>query len=168
MISEELNDLISLEVNFREPYRPSRCLLYRMKISYRVPSIAIVPVVVGMIVVPGSLMVRPPTPTTRVLEDGAVSFDPCSAWEQIGFLTKLSALVWIGTFLPLFIQGLRNRTLPRVVAVVSLIAFALSLRDQLWRVQHCDSHVGIAVFAVWVSTVGLLCLHHIFQRPVRA
>jgi hypothetical protein len=138
-----------------------------VKISYRVTSIAIVLVVVGMIVVPGSMTMRPPAPT-RASGDGVVSFDPCLMWEQLGWLIRLSALVWIGTFLPLFVQGLRNRTMPRVVAVVSLIAFGLSLHNQVWRVQHCGSNVGIGLFAVWVVAVGMMCLHHVFQRPVRA
>jgi hypothetical protein len=137
-----------------------------MKISYRVTSIAVVLVVVGMIVVPGSMTMRPPTPA-RISADGSVSFDPCASWEQTGWLIRLSALAWIGTFLPLFVQGLRNRTMPRVVAIVSLIAFGLSLHNQLWRVQRCDSNVGIGLGAAWVVAVGLMCLHHVLQRPVR-
>jgi hypothetical protein len=109
-----------------------RCIFGRVKISYRVTSIAVVLVVVGMIVVPGSLTVRPPALTT--VSDGGISFNPCfGMWEQIGWLIRLSALVWIGTFLPSFVQGLRNRTMPRVAAVVSLIAFGLSLHNQVWR-----------------------------------
>jgi hypothetical protein len=137
-----------------------------VKISYRITSIAVVLVVVGMIVVPESLMVRPPASTT-VLGDGGISFNPCFAMsEHAGWLIRLSALVWIGTFLPLFVQGLRKRTMPRWVAVVSAIAFGLSLHNQLWRVQPCGSNVSIGLFALWVVVVGMMCLHHVIQRPV--
>jgi hypothetical protein len=138
-----------------------------MRISYRVTSIAVVLVVVGMFIAPESLMVRPPAPT-RALGEGIISFDPCSMWEQIGWLIRLAALVWIVTFLPLFLRGLWNRTLPRMVAAISLIAFGLSLRNQVWQVEHCESNVGIGMFAAWVIAVGLLCIHHVLQRPVRA
>jgi len=75
----------------------------------RITSIGVLLALAATILTPASLFVRPPAPLT-VLGAG-VSFDPSAMWEQIGGLTRLSALIWIGTFLPLFVQGLRNRTL---------------------------------------------------------
>ena len=138
-----------------------------MRISYRVSSIALVLVVIGMFLLPNSILVRPIAPT-RTLVDGMVSFDPCfTTWEESGWLIRLSVLVWIGTFLYLFVQGLRNRTVPRAVAIVSFLAFVLSLHNRLWRVQNCGSGLGIVVFWVWIMAVVLMCVQHIIQRPVR-
>ena len=83
-------------------------------------------------------------------------------------LIQFAALVWFATFLSLLVQGIRNRTVPRVVPIVSLIASAPSLRNQLWRTQHCDVNLGIVVSWVWIMAVGLMCFHHLIQRPVRA
>ncbi len=124
-------------------------------------------VFIGMIFLPESLMVRPRAPVKAAVE-GAVGFDLCTAWEQIGGLIRLSALIWSATFLYLLVQGLRNRTVPRVIAIISIVASAPSVRNQLWRVQHCQSNLGIALFWVWIMVVGLMCVHHIIQRPVRA
>jgi uncharacterized membrane protein YhaH (DUF805 family) len=136
-----------------------------MKISYRVASIAVVLAVVLQFIVPESMFVRPRIPTGQNAE-GTISFDPCFMWEQIAWTIRLATFVWLGTFLPLLVQGLRNRTLPRLVAVVSLIAFFLSLQDQPFRVLHCQSNFGISVFLTWVLAVALLCFQHAVQRPV--
>ena len=88
-------------------------------------------------------------------------------WEQIGWLIRLSALVWMITFFPLLLRGLWNRSLPRVVAAISLIAFGLSLHNKVSLVEHCYSTAGVGVFAAWVMAVGLLCIHHVLQRPIR-
>src|ERR1019366_4010030 len=140
---------------------PWRCLSSRMRISYRVSSIAVLLVFGGMFLLPASLIMRPRTLTMALV-------DPCAMWQQIVWLIRLSALVWFATFLSLFVQGLRNRTVPRVVAIVSFIAFCLGPVNQLWRVQHCEANLGIVVFSVWITVVGVTCVHHIIQRPVRA
>jgi hypothetical protein len=138
-----------------------------MRISYRVSSIAVLLVFGGMFLLPESSMVRPRA-HTRSLVDGSASFDPCFMLEESGWLIRLSVLIWIGTFLYLFVQGFRNRTVPRLVAITSLVAFGLSLHNRFWTVQHCDSNLGIVVFWVWIMAMGLLCVHHIIQRPARA
>lgn len=135
-----------------------------MKISYRTSSVAVVLVFVGMFAIPESLMMRPRISTVPTSD--FVGFDTCFMWEQIAWTIRLAALVWFGTFLPLLVQGLRNRTLPRLIAVVCLIAFGWNIQSQLWRVQHCQSNFGIGVYAVWVATVALMCFHHVFQRPI--
>ena len=61
-----------------------------MRISYRISSIAVLLVFVGMFLLPESLMVRPRAPT-KALVEGAVSFDPCTMWEQSGWLIRLSS-----------------------------------------------------------------------------
>ena len=137
-----------------------------MRISYRISSVAVLLVFLGMFLLPESLLVRPRAPT-KALVEGTVSFDPCMMWEQISLLIRLSVLVWLPTFLSLFVQGFRNRTIPRMVAIVSFIAFCVSSFHQFWRVQRCEANLGIFVFSVWVAVVGLACVHHIIQRPDR-
>ena len=136
-----------------------------MRISYRVSSVAVLLVFVGMFLLPESLLVRPRAPAKDVVE-GTVGIGPCTTWEQISGFIRLSALVWLATFLSLFVQGLRNRTVPRMVAIVSLIAFCLGPLDQLGRIQYCEADLGIFIFWVWIAAVALICVHHIIQRPV--
>lgn len=137
-----------------------------MRISYRVSSISVLLIFAGMFLLPESLMVRPRA--LKSFANGAVSFDPCMMWARIGWLIRVSAFVWLATFLSLFAQGIRNRTVPRVVAIVSLTAFCLGPFNQLWRIQYCEANLTIVVFSVWIMAVGLMCIHHIIQRPVRA
>ena len=75
-----------------------------MRISYRVTSVGILVVSATVFLMHGS---RPVS---------ATGFDSCAMVEtQTGWLVLLSAFVWIVTFLPLLVQGLRNRTLPRLI-----------------------------------------------------
>jgi len=136
-----------------------------MKVSHRTVGIAVLIVVLAAIVTPGSWLARPPIPTT-ISADGAVGFDVCNAWEQIGVIYRLSALAWVATFIRLIVQSLRNRTVSRTTALVCLASFGIMEYHELWRIQHCYSTFGLGWFGVWVSTVALLCLHHVFQRSV--
>jgi len=143
----------------------------RMKISYRVTSFAVLSLFLAQILAPASFFVKP-QPSALSSGDGGASFDFCSAWEQIGWvihlsvlLIRLSALVWMATFLPLFFQGLRNRTLPRAFAVASLIAVGPFMHNRLWWVQRCESSGGVAMFALWVAAVCAASIHHLIQRP---
>jgi hypothetical protein len=83
-----------------------------------------------------------------------------------GSADRLSALVWIVTFFILIVQGLRNRAVSRITALVSLVAFGITLYHELWRVRHCYSTFGIASFCLCTSAVALMCLHHFLHRPV--
>jgi hypothetical protein len=141
----------------------NRCLLSRMKISYRITSVVVLVVTAGLFAVPDSLTVRPSVPSTGP-EHRASAFDPCSMWIQMGLLVQLVALVWIGTLLSLWVQGLRNRTLPRIVAIVSLVALGFKVRNEAWRAP-CYSNTAIGLSAIWVTAVALMCLHHLLQRP---
>lgn len=81
---------------------------------------------------------------------------------------RLSVLVWFGSFLVLIVQGLRNRSVPRWVAAVSLIAFGLTTYSKVWREMRCDAPAGIVAFFVWTATVGLMCLHQILRARGRS
>jgi hypothetical protein len=130
-----------------------------MWISYRVASVAGVVVCVGTFAVPESSTVRRGIPIVHNA-DGTIPFHPCFMWEQISWTIRLATLVWLVTFVLLLVQGLRNRTLPRAVAVVSLTAFFLTLQDQPFRALHYRSNFGIAVFTTWVLAVALLSFLH--------
>ncbi len=116
-------------------------------------------------VTPASVFVRPSAPATPT-PDGAISFDPCFLVGQVGWLVRLAALSWTVTFLPLLVQGLRNRTLPKTFGILSLIAFVPIVIHGFWRVQNCETNAGVAFSVVQVVTVVVMSLHHIVPRPV--
>jgi hypothetical protein len=136
-----------------------------MKINYRTTAILVLLVLLAAILTPGSLTMRRPV-LTSITADGSVHVDLCDMVEQIAWKYRLSALVWIVTFFILIVQGLRNRAVSRITALVSLVAFGITLYHELWRVRHCYSTFGIASFCLCTSAVALMCLHHFLHRPV--
>jgi hypothetical protein len=137
-----------------------------MKISYRTSSILVLLVLLAAILTPESLTMRRPVLTR--LANGDFPMDFCNTTEYIGWKYRLAAYVWVVTFLIMIVQGLRKRTVFRLTAMVSLVAFGITLHHELWRVQHCYSNFGIASFCFWTWAVALMCLHHFLQRPVPA
>jgi len=109
---------------------------------------------------------RVPVPEAAA-EVGVVRSDPCMMWEQIPATVRLSAFVWFGSFLVLLVQGLRNRPVPRWLAIVCLIALVPSVNHELWRVQRCYTTLNAVAFWIWISAVAVMCLHQVVQRPLR-
>jgi len=134
-----------------------------MPISYRSTSIAVVLFFVAMWAVPESLTMRP-RPTSGYLGQDVVTFDPCMMWEQIDWQVRLATLVWFGTALAMFIRGLRNRTVPRAVALVSLLALVPVVHHDLWRMNLCESRVGVGMHVACVAAVLLMTLQHLVGR----
>jgi hypothetical protein len=107
------------------------------------------------------------SPQTKV--SAAVGWDPCRMWEQMGAVVRLSALIWFGSFLVLVVKGIRNRSAPRSLSAVGLIAFGVVTKRALWREMNCDTHAGITAFFIWTAAVGVMYLHQLVQsQPKRA
>ncbi|HEY6392551.1 MAG TPA: hypothetical protein VIX89_14810 [Bryobacteraceae bacterium] len=135
-----------------------------MKVSYRAMGVMVLAVFLAEILTPEHLLTRP-LPAGLSLPPGGVSFDLCAAWEQIGWICRLSSLVWIVTFIMILVQGLRNRTVGPAIALVSLTTLAITTYYQRWHFQHCYSNIGIASVVLWVSAVSLMCIQQALQRP---
>jgi hypothetical protein len=98
------------------------------------------------------------SPQTKV--SAAVGWDP---------VVRLSALIWFGSFLVLVVKGIRNRSAPRSLSAVGLIAFGVVTKRALWREMNCDTHAGITAFFIWTAAVGVMYLHQLVQsQPKRA
>jgi len=96
-----------------------------------------------------------------------VGWDPCSAvddqWET---MPKLVTLVWLGAATVFTIQGLRNRSGPRWLAIAGVLALFSSIKRD-WRISAgCYSSGSVAMFFLWAGIVGLMFLHHAVQSHV--
>jgi hypothetical protein len=136
-----------------------------MRISYRAVSSLVVTALV-LISAIGFLFDKSPVsvPTT-VSGTGIVQFDPCMMLDQIPASVRLDTFVWCGSFLALLVQGMRNRSAPRWLALVCLVALGPIVSQEYWRLQHCYTKLGTGIFWIWISAVSLMCLHQILQRP---
>lgn len=139
----------------------------KMKVSYRVTSSVFV--ISYVLVIASQLLVNGLRghESATVDEVGVAQFDPCTMWEQMPATVVLSSIVWFVSFVILLVQGLRNRSAPRWLAITCLVALGPTVNHNLsWRLQHCYTKVGRVGFWICVSAVGLMCLHQILQRPV--
>jgi len=96
----------------------------------------------------------------------AISLDPCTMWDQMGQIASVSGLCWFLTLVVITVGGLRNRAVPRWVAILSVLAFALCLRYSfsLWRWRHCSSTADLVTGAIWYGSTLVMYAHQIFQR----
>jgi hypothetical protein len=151
---------------FREPLLP-RGLSNQMVISYQFSSIGVVVELGLVLAVSESLTMRGSSPSGYLSGEDVISFDPCFTWGQMDWKLdwpiRTATLVWFGTALLMICRGLWNRTVPRPVALVSVVALSVIVQHALWMVISCESPVGVELFWVRVSAVALMSLHHTFQ-----
>ena len=138
-----------------------------MSISYRITS-AFVAITYAIVVASESLSTSSRVPAIREsVESGVVRFDPCQMWDQIPATVRASTIAFLGSFLVLFVQGLRNRSAPRWLAIACLVALVPMVNYQLWTVQRCYTKVEALGFWMCISALVLMCLHQIFGRRTR-
>ena len=107
-------------------------------------------------------------PAANTGSSDSVGWDPCSVWEQMPATVRLAGLVCVVALPAMFIQGLRNRSVPWWLAAAGLAALVPAVHHQLWFARGCYSSRGMAGFWICNCTLALICLHHIIQRPQRA
>lgn len=107
------------------------------------------------------LISSPPRTTPPTVE---VGWDPCMMWEQIPFIVKLAILYWLGLLLTLIVQGFRDRSAPRLLAIAGLIAQGIAVKHDLWFVTSCYTGIRVVGFWGWVFTSALLFLYHTLRR----
>jgi hypothetical protein len=76
-------------------------------------------------------------PAKTVAEPGVVQFNVCTMWEQIPATVRLSTIVSFVTTFVLLVQGLRNRSVPRWLAALCLVAPFPSINHDYWQRQEC-------------------------------
>ena len=96
-----------------------------MRISYRIGTgAALLSFAVSLAI--GMLSHKPPQRVTSL----TIAWDPCTMMRgQISAAVRVSALLWLGSFLVLIVQGLRNRSVPRWVTA----GCTSDLRDGITR-----------------------------------
>ena len=125
-----------------------------MKISYRLTSGA----ALGVLAL--SIVASFVAPAPR-----AAGFDLCDLLEpQWGpTIPKLATLVWLGAYVVFTVQGLRNRSGPRWLAIACVPALVLTLVKESERARSfCYTGTPIGLF-IWFSAVMIMFLHHAFQ-----
>jgi hypothetical protein len=127
-----------------------------VKISYRMLSAVVLVVLVAVIFVPTDSPIPLPV-------DGGPAFDPCTMWVTVHWTYRLPRALWLVTFAIVMVQGLRNRTTSRTIALVSLASLGVTIHYEWWEVSRCSSRFGVASFIFCTSTIALLCLLHLFQ-----
>jgi hypothetical protein len=140
-----------------------------MKVSYRASAGAVV-VVLVLLAATRSLSVEwaQPAPVSTIDGASVIAFNPC--WPlHLTPLAKVAVVVWLGSFVILMTQGLRNRSVPRWLSITSVIAFAfLVYREVVWRqATECYTRLFALRGSLFVLAVGLMCLHQILQRPIQ-
>ena len=135
-----------------------------MRIGYRAPAIALL-VTLGALVAIGLLLPNLPSPTPESsTAPGTVSFDPCLMWRQVPWSERLSALVWLGSFVVLMLYAIGNSR-ARWWAGVNLITLALNIHYQYaWTSSSCYTTQDVALSSIWVAALALICLQHIFSE----
>ena len=124
-----------------------------MKIPYRLTSSAALGALALSIV--ASFLPRAPR---------AAGFDLCSTLDdQFETMPKLVALVWLGAYVVFTVQGLRNRSGPRWLAIAGVPALFLSIESHWWRTSNCSSSGSVAILFLWAGIVSLMFLHHAVQ-----
>jgi hypothetical protein len=87
-------------------------------------------------------------------------------WEQIPQTFQVASLVLFAATLAFLIQGFRNRSAPRLLAVAGLIALPIAVQHRLWRILACYGQPARVWYFVEVGAVAMMFLHHIIQRPL--
>ena len=93
-----------------------------MGISYRAGTISLL-ITLTILIALESFMPSPPA-----AEPVMVCFDPRFMWSS-PWTERLSAIVWLGSFIALMLFGLGNRR-ARWLAIANLITLALNIRYQ--------------------------------------
>jgi hypothetical protein len=79
---------------------------------------------------------------------------------------KLMVLIWFAAYVVFIIQGLRNRSGPRWLAIAGALALPLWVQSDWWRVSAgCVSDRSVAILLLWAGMTILMFVHHIVQRP---
>jgi len=93
----------------------------------------------------------------------AAGFDPCSIIDdQWNMMPKLPTLVWLGAYVLFSVQGLRNRSGPRWLAIAGLLAGVLSSLVEVSKHIRfgCYTKDGLVLSLMWFGFAMIMFLHH--------
>jgi hypothetical protein len=101
----------------------------------------------------------PPGGTQGVVEPGVARWDPCSLRVEYGSMHRLVLLVAFGTVGVFTVQGLRNRSGPRWLAIVGLLSLVLGVEEDWWELP-CYRTASLASLFACLGAAGVMLLHH--------
>ena len=140
-----------------------------MRVNYRASAGAVI-VVFLILVATRSLFNNAGQPAAVALVNGASAVQFCADRWDLSMLGQSAVAVWFVTFPILMTQGLRNRSVPRWLSIPSLIAFTFLMYGELVMKLASDCpYTRSSIFraSILVLAVCVMCLHQIFQRPIR-
>jgi hypothetical protein len=98
-------------------------------------------------------------------QSGEVSWDPCQMIVEYGPMHNLMSLVSFGALVVLTVQGLRNRPAHRWLAIAGVLGLILVLQDN--EQLGCYTRPRRILASVWLGSIALLFLIHVFQPRTR-
>jgi hypothetical protein len=127
-----------------------------MGISYRVTTGLALAI---LILTPAYNAVFKKAPT--VSSEGEVTFDLCTAtWEQMSPIRQIAGLVTLPVLLAVFVQGIRNRSILRVVPIAALVGLIVLVQHDRWRMVNC--------WTAWsymeLAAIIVMCIHQLLPR----
>ncbi len=136
-----------------------------MRVPYRVTSSL---VIAGLVLLILSSYLPPPKEDSPSLPDGTVQWDPCNLWVTYTAMHSLQVLISFAAILLFGVQGMRNRTGPRWLAIAGLLAFIPVVEDTWWTASaRCDGNPHPIALLIWYGCLALMLLHHALQPADR-
>jgi hypothetical protein len=86
-------------------------------------------------------------------------------WEQMPQSVRLATLALFLTAPVFLINGFRNASAPRWLAIAGLIALPITVNHRLWWVLSCYGPQARVWYFVEAGVIAIMFLHHIVQRP---
>ena len=80
-------------------------------------------------------------------------------------MPKMATLVWFGAYVVFTVQGLRNRSGPRWLAIAGGAAVVLSsLVEESRHIRSgCYTNDGLVLLLIWFGSAFIMFLHHAVQ-----
>lgn len=95
--------------------------------------------------------------------DGSITFDLCRMSEHSGNIGQIIRIVWFVILVALLLPRLRNRPLPKLVAILGLICFLPTIYERKWYLLNCMTAVGAVLFRLWTLVITFSFLRHILH-----
>ena len=90
-------------------------------------------------------------------------------WVQQTATERLGIFVCLGAFVLFAVQGLRNRSGPRWLAIAGLPGLLFAILSDWWRISAgCYDAVSLTLSSFWVVATGAMFFHHAAQPSRRS
>lgn len=139
-----------------------------MRIPYRFTSAIAATACFALIL--ADLLPKPPqlapAPKVTVTSPNAISFNPCMMWPQIGPVERLVGAILMGAFVLFVVQGFRNRSPRRWIALAGVAGLPIFISYNGWWIRAvCFGRIHLWTLGAWSLTTMAMFLHHAIVRP---